>query len=1141
MKKQEKNKFLYLLFIAALLLFILYVIITIKNNRIPPQKYLPFAYLPEINISQSPNFLNDTIIRESIGLSPHVIDQEMIHGMYQRFPLNQKMQKTSIVAVNAGLEYQDLLAWQVQSSVDTWNYVWAAPNQYYWVTMFDVNASPVVVIKGKFPKCRYFSFMTYTGIESGDDGFQYYGQGISQNAKNVCDATIPGDCQILSDVQIDPDEGSKNPFRDATFQEGDDNFYTVYFVSPYYKGKLPQSKNILTMTLYGLNQSFIMYRIYAPFNPKSCDSPIYTSQLPFSTQECQNSRYRISLQDVDGGANYPQHDKSSPCQTKDSVCIEQCINHEIGKSCPEDCFQYIGTNNYCVCEPQNFYGECGQYLEKTVRQCTNGKMGLSHYCAQAPDQKVDYCINKIPLNEVYENGLPQCPEKTPDYTCEWVKSGLVTPCVYEKIFDSKDKDCEQFKDPSHFLDLCHSGGTCAQKMPTIYAECMNLKKPDGSLDTDAGQKEFDKACQRAQDMSPKFAYHPAYNFDTSPKLCLSKCHRFSCVNGYCVPNIKGEFKNNTCDNQCVRHSLLKESYTSDTTNGCVNRFLPQDCDSQDQPYININNYGSNTFNHKLFTSSGWVGLPDVFLKYSYNDYFVRLQNPDGIRIPQNLLDLFRRVTMTMSFSDPNPLDPFQVKQQNPTVDINDYVQTLSDERQQLVEGYKEMNLIPICKPSPTPQPSCSDYVDPNTYFQNGAEYPKRSLTGQTVTVKVDPLGCSYYEDLCACEHNGNKYAKPCNTTTNGFVGCDGKRCFERWALEDSCHRFLGQAMPFSISADYGKTIVFPNPDDAYIAMPTVYDKHSVYIIWMDCPSTPITPGYAGILNDKYDMRYWSLSHSYWASEPLHQRPGLSGKDDQEFHKTEVCYIDDKYKNSVTGQRVCVLLASFEQYNYLKTYNLLDDRVTWLNWGTTRLPSVGGRQLPTLPPLFQKNMSPESVEQLRQYMLQEVNTGLEEWGIDLRAESILDQDLDQHTGTAVKLPKLHLLTPKRGIVILRQLKASDTFRQSISNYVKSKPECLFPTVSVEPDADFLKPIIPPKMTNTSCNPGNPDICEKYGFDPCCLSKDVLEFTRQYYPRCEKVKICDIENIGALYWKRYFDLPLPYHTDGTRLPQCANKFL
>jgi hypothetical protein len=74
---------------------IIYTIIIIKESRLPSRDYEPFAFLPEINISQTPNLLQNHILHNIFPkiIPKKYIDQEMFIGKYQRYPLNKKMQK----------------------------------------------------------------------------------------------------------------------------------------------------------------------------------------------------------------------------------------------------------------------------------------------------------------------------------------------------------------------------------------------------------------------------------------------------------------------------------------------------------------------------------------------------------------------------------------------------------------------------------------------------------------------------------------------------------------------------------------------------------------------------------------------------------------------------------------------------------------------------------------------------------------------------------------------------------------------------------------------------------------------------------------------------------------------------------------
>jgi len=75
----------------------------------------------------------------------------------------------------------------------------AAPDPYatYWTTPFLAGPGDSVIIKGSFPTARFMSFVVY------NDSFQDF-------TNTVRGKSVPSD---LSDYQIAPDRGSKNPWR----------------------------------------------------------------------------------------------------------------------------------------------------------------------------------------------------------------------------------------------------------------------------------------------------------------------------------------------------------------------------------------------------------------------------------------------------------------------------------------------------------------------------------------------------------------------------------------------------------------------------------------------------------------------------------------------------------------------------------------------------------------------------------------------------------------------------------------------------------------------------------------------------------------------------------------------------------------
>ena len=1192
--KNQRISLLYLIFIALIIVVIVIIVVNVKNNRAPQDKYQPFAFLPEINLSQSPNFVNEKVVQQSLGLPPFVINQEMLHGQYQRYPLNRKMQTTSVVAVSATENNPRMLAWLTQTSADTWNFVWPDPASYYWTTMVDVHASPIVVIKGKYPRCRYFGYFPYTGFEVGDNGASFVGQGVNQKWTATCNPTIPGDCAGLLDQNIQPDPGSKNPFTDPTYQEGDDNFYTIYFVSPYYTGKLPTSKNILPLTVFGLNQSIILYRIYAPFNPMSCQNSIYSSELPFNTKGCPQSEFPLFIDNASGGSVHPESDKSSPCQTQDKVCIQQCVDYESGQSLDPDCFQYVNSNKYCVCEPENFYGKCGQYLEKTIRKCSNGKGGLANFCASRPELQPDlnYCISKIQLNPdipLTRTGIPDCPNSinsppgeypaNRDYQCEYVRNGLLAECTTAKLFASTNPDCEQFKNPANIGNIIQEDykkpGTCAYDFANMLGECYyGCSRGDTSPEctikgfpaTDLAWAGYVLGEKQIEKENPPYVYQPDYDFVEYPKQCEPSCNRYTCTNGFCVPDVQGEFNNSYCDYQCEKVTpaptegsrphyrpsyrpkptahptprTLRENFevpSLDATS-CVNKFNATSCNLAKDAFQNVANYFVNSQNERLYASSGWVGLPDVFVKYSYNNYFIRLNNSDQVA-PNTYRTLFNEISALKNSAqvanDSNPADPFEVVAQNENINMQDYVENVVSK-----ESYKPFTIPPIPPyptryPYPTGYPTrqptedmCPQYLDRETYLQIGTQYPKTNLPSfQTSTVRVNPPGCNYYADYCACENNGKKNAPPCNVLQKGFTDCKGNPCFTRWGLQNKATVFSGEAQCFGISGNTGDTIVFPNPDAQYLACATVYDPDSIYVIWMDVPTSPLTPGYGNLLKKDYQMRYFSLGHYYWAMNLLHQRPALSGLADQEMKTVDIAYNDDKYGTRLQSKRVCVVLATFDQIEYLRTYKLVDDRLNWLNWGT--LQGLNMQTPPESPPPYPTNTPTSSKENFSYEDIQQSMRGSQFATASSVMDSVgLDMNVDVKGIAKNVLPKK---IPMEGMIILRQLLPDASFTQSIANYVQGNPECLSKTIALDQYPDQAA-VFPPTEVSKSCNPGNQDYCDQYGLDPCCLSTDPLYHMRQYYPRCEKVKICDVENMGTLFWDKYVNQPLPYLYDAPK---------
>ncbi len=218
-----------------------------------------------------------------------VADYPKISGHYKRYPLGGKKRCTDVVAVSPDNSYGDsYMGWVAKISYYAFNFVWPDQASTYWACGMDAFKHPIYVIKGSYAHARYFGFFTYASTRADRVGQKNFGQAYEWSNFGFCNSSIRGNCAGLIDMNLEPDKGSKNPF--CTSKVGDnENTYTLYIVSPYYTGKLPNSKNILPMCPYGYSQGVLLYRVYAPFNPQSCTSKDYWPGQPFSLKGCNGS------------------------------------------------------------------------------------------------------------------------------------------------------------------------------------------------------------------------------------------------------------------------------------------------------------------------------------------------------------------------------------------------------------------------------------------------------------------------------------------------------------------------------------------------------------------------------------------------------------------------------------------------------------------------------------------------------------------------------------------------------------------------------------------------------------------------------------------------------------------------------------
>jgi len=1086
------------IFLVIVLLLVLILVNTIYSIiKQTPRKYQPFASLPAIHLSEDPKNIPQYLISEVLKIKLPEKNMKMIKGDYKRYPLNQHLQKTSIVAVDAENENQTFAAWHLQVDKDNTNFVWPDTNSSYWASVINFESNPIVVVKGQFANCRYFSYYSYGGIEITNENKLLFGQGLTEGGKEMCNPTIPNNCKGLHDIDIAPDEGSKNPFTDKTYNPNlDETNYTIYFVSPNYKGLLPKSKNILPLGLEGFNQAIIIYRVYAPFNPVSCDSEYFISNKPFNTKGCPNKDFEMEL-NIDGGAAYPARDKSSPCGLQDKACIQACVDENFAKTLDPDCFQYIKENKYCVCDDKNKYGKCAQYIEKTMRKCSNGMVGFDNYCATAPEFLYPYCIedtkfsNGKTAKQIGINKETDCNALFSDNPEDIQKCGEVVlvkkkQCISKELYaknpDGKNKypDLVDYRSPNTLMDICKlkDGNKKKDEMGQVWKGC------------GLGQGNISNLCNVMLKSNPTYDYTPKYDFTLI----------------------------NPCDKKKKKKKDVKENFTTDTS----------------QKFYNILNYTGNSINPILYASSGWVGLPDVFIKYNFNDYFIRLNNYQNYPPYQLLMknNLTQTKLLFQSKNKENPLNPYLVSSENPNISVDDYAKSLevkenfSDEIESIANKYTGESVSDMVddylddpddvyedtrrterrhkKKKEEERMACinhknkkgkhvNGYVNQNTYLGIGTRFPQPKPNNQQNTRTVDAPGCQYWADVCSCQNKGKKNAGPCNEAT--VLDCEGKPCFKKWIDPKNKNTYNGDPISFAVSANVGDVIIFPNPDMGYVGAPTTFEDNKVYVIWMDVPSTPITPGFDNIRKNDYQLRYWSIGHYMWEMKLNNPRPVLSTLMDQDTIKI-------KQKKS---ERVCILLCSAKQYEILheqgKLNNDTDKKVTWLNWGQTK----------------QKNMVGSFTDYKDEWeKMDEDDFGKRGSGENKRA---LKEKMD--------------MPPKYGFLIFRQLFPNKKFKEAIERYTSSKADCITKNIPIDKTPPYKTGgttyMKAPNIAK-SCNPGpglmddgKTKICDEYKLDPCCVATDMLKHMKNYYPRCEKINLCDIPN--SSFWDKYINGSLP----------------
>ena len=463
-------------------MLIIGIIFLVKKNNEQKNKYLPFAVLSEFELSSNlqPNpseYLIKTLQHQKVYNDN--VNLATIEGDYKRYPLDKMIQPTSIVAVNAHNPQQTLAAWHVQIGSPGLNWLWPDGTSAYWVCPVNAITHPVVVIKGTFPRARYMSLYSYDGINI--NNISNMGKGLTKfeiKNVNICNSTIPGNCAGLVDYEIEPDEDSKNPFKDASYNSNFDSCnYTVYFISPNYEGILPASKNILPLTTTNSNSALITLRIYAPFNPLGCNSRSYDNTKSFDTRGCSNEGIRTF---IPSGSRDPRAINFSPCSISDKTCIEDGMAFEIERTYPKDCYKYVGNNQYCICLDDNPTSECGQYIDKTIKYYSNNKANLKSFCQNAPNlvDGISYCVDNIKLpngkmgKDVTANEF--CRSK--DNLCNYVKDTRLQQCATKKLYESTNPACTSFKNPTNLHRINRDQTGCKPDFAKMLCECNGEKK-----------------------------------------------------------------------------------------------------------------------------------------------------------------------------------------------------------------------------------------------------------------------------------------------------------------------------------------------------------------------------------------------------------------------------------------------------------------------------------------------------------------------------------------------------------------------------------------------------------------------------------------------------------------------------------------
>lgn len=157
-------------------------------------------------------------------------------------------------------------SWWVETSTTSTNIAYPDTNAAYWTTPFAVGQDSIR-IDGNFINARYFSFQVYDSN----------GQLVQIPGANGVMSTS---ASTLTDFEIEPNNGSTNPFASGLYNQSSLASFTVE-VTPFQAGAPvnPAAENALPMPTSG-DFGFLMLRTYVPNNLPFANTTAPAANIP---------------------------------------------------------------------------------------------------------------------------------------------------------------------------------------------------------------------------------------------------------------------------------------------------------------------------------------------------------------------------------------------------------------------------------------------------------------------------------------------------------------------------------------------------------------------------------------------------------------------------------------------------------------------------------------------------------------------------------------------------------------------------------------------------------------------------------------------------------------------------------------------